>query len=196
MLELPENIGRLASPEYRESQGRKWYPGDVLQASIGQSDSMFSPLQLAVYTGTIGNNGVRMESHIVKKIVTFDYENVVYEHKDTVLSTIENKNGAFDAVKNGMYLVSTQGTGRRAFGNYPIKVGSKTGSPENYGNKAANSVFTAIGPLDDCSLSVAAVVEFGFNGNKAAPIVKAVFDEYFFENNETNSPSVENQILG
>jgi len=194
-LELPENIGRLASPEYRQSLGREWYPGDVLQASIGQSDSMFSPLQIAVYTGTIGNNGVRMQAHIVKKIVSYDYETVIYEHKDTVLDTIENVNGAFEAVKDGMYLVSTKGTGRSAFGNYPMKVGSKTGSPENYGNKAANAVFTAIGPLDDCKLSVAAVVEYGYNGNKAASIVKAVFDKYFFEKDEVNSPAFENQLL-
>ena len=194
-LELPENIGRLASPEYRESLGREWYPGDVLQASIGQSDSMFSPLQIAVYTGTIGNNGVRMEAHIVKKIVTYDYEKVVYEHKNKALATIENVNGAFEAVKDGMYLVSTKGTGRSAFGNYAIKVGSKTGSPENYGNKAANAVFTAIGPLEDCSLSVAAVVEYGFNGNKAAYIVKAIFDKHFFESDELNSPTVENGLI-
>lgn len=194
-IELPENIGRLAGPDYRESIGMPWYPGDVLQASIGQSDSMFSPLQIAVYTGAVGNDGVRMQSHIVKKIVTYDYETVVYEHKDTVLSTVENVNNAFKTVKDGMYLVSTKGTGRSAFGNYPIKVGSKTGSPENYGNKAANAIFTAIGPLDDCKLSVAAVVEYGFNGNKAAPIVKAVFDKYFFETNEQNAPSIENSLL-
>ncbi len=194
-LELAENIGRLASPEYRKSQGREWYPGDVLQASIGQSDSMFSPLQIAVYTGTIGNNGVRMQAHIVKKIVSYDYETVVYEHKNTVLDTIENINGAFEAVKEGMYLVSTKGTGRSAFGNYSIRVGSKTGSPENYGNKAANAVFTAIGPLDDCKLSVAAVVEYGYNGNKAASIVKAIFDKHFFESDERNSPITENSLL-
>lgn len=194
-LELSENIGRLASPEYRQSQGGTWYPGDVLQASIGQSDSMFSPLQIAVYTGTIGNNGVRMQAHIVDKIVSYDYKTVVYEHKDTVLETVENVNGAFEAVKDGMYLVSTQGTGRSAFGSYPIRVGSKTGSPENYGNKAANAVFTAIGPLEDCNLSVAAVVEYGFNGNKAAPIVKSIFDKYFFDESESNSPLVENELL-
>ena len=194
-LELPENIGRLASPEYRESVGREWYPGDVLQASIGQSDSMFSPLQIAVYTGTIGNNGVRMETHIVKKIVSYDYETVVYEHQNKVLDTIEDTTGAFEAVKQGMYLVSTQGTGRSAFGNYPIKVGSKTGSPENYGNKAANAIFTAIGPLDDCKLSVAAVVEYGFNGNKAAPIVKEIFDKYFFETDENKGVQIENALI-
>ena len=107
----------------------------------------------------------------------------------------QNKNGAFEAVKQGMYLVSTKGTGRSAFGNYPIKVGSKTGSPENYGNKAANAVFTAIGPLDDCKLSVAAVVEYGFNGNKAAPIVKEIFDKHFFETDQSSSPIIENNLI-
>lgn len=194
-LELPENIGRMASAQYRVSKGGKWYPGDVLQASIGQSDSMFSPLQMAVYTGTIGNNGVRMEAHLIKKIVSYDYETVVYEHQNTVLSTIENKNNAFETVKNGMYLVSTQGTGRSAFGRYAFQVGSKTGSPENYGNKAANAIFTAMGPLEDCKLSVAAVIEYGFNGNKAAQLVKEIFDKHFFVAEEHNTPTAENALL-
>ncbi len=194
-LELSENIGRLASPEYRKSLGREWYPGDTLQASIGQSDSMFSPLQIAVYNGVIGNNGVRMQSHIVDRIVSYNYEDVIYEYEDKVLSTLDDNLGAFESVKEGMYLVSTKGTGRSAFGNYPIRVGSKTGSPENYGNKAANAVFTAIGPLENCELSVTAVIEEGFNGNKAAPIVKKVFDKYFFDGSESNYPALENEIL-
>lgn len=194
-LELPENIGRLAGPEYRKSIGGKWYPGDVLQASIGQSDSMFSPLQIAVYTGTIGNNGVRMESHIVKKILSYDYEKVIYEHQDKAVATIEDTTGAFQAVKDGMYLVSTQGTGRAAFGNYPIKVGSKTGSPENYGDKPANSVFTAIGPIDNCKLSVAVVVEYGATGGKASPIAKEIFDKYLLGADENQGVQIENALI-
>ncbi len=65
-IELPEAIGHMASPAYSESIGEIWNPGDVLQASIGQGKSLFTPLQLAAYTATLANGGVRMKTHLVK----------------------------------------------------------------------------------------------------------------------------------
>ena len=35
---MGESTGVLASIEYRESHGGTWYPGDTVQAAIGQSD--------------------------------------------------------------------------------------------------------------------------------------------------------------
>ena len=46
-IELPESTGILASPSNRESAGGVWYPGDVLQAAIGQSDNLFTPARRA-----------------------------------------------------------------------------------------------------------------------------------------------------
>lgn len=46
-IELPEATGHMSSPTYSESVGEIWNPGDVLQTSIGQSKSLFTPLQLA-----------------------------------------------------------------------------------------------------------------------------------------------------
>ena len=43
--------------------------GDTIQAGIGRSYHLFTPLQLANYCATIANNGTRYESHFVKAII-------------------------------------------------------------------------------------------------------------------------------
>lgn len=64
-VELNEAQGRRASPETSERLGKTWYGGDILNASIGQGDDAFTPIQLATYAATIANNGVRLQTHIV-----------------------------------------------------------------------------------------------------------------------------------
>lgn len=181
-LELPESRGRMASPETRTALGGKWQAGDILQASIGQSDSQFSPLQLAMYTATLANNGERMSAHIIKKLTSYDTNTVVYETPVSVLSTVDADPSVFKAIKAGMVEASTTGTGRAQFAYYPVKVASKTGTPEN-GDGTCDAVFIAYAPADDPEIAVAVVIENGYQGYTAAPVAKAIFDEYFGYNN-------------
>ncbi len=58
----------LAGPDERKAMGgTPWNAGDTIQAAIGQSDNMFTPVQLATYCATIANNGVRLKTHLVDK---------------------------------------------------------------------------------------------------------------------------------
>lgn len=177
-LELPESKGRMASPETRENLGGKWQAGDILQASIGQSDSQFSPLQLAMYTATLANNGKRMSAHIIKKLTSYDTSVVEYETPISVLSTVNAEESVFKAIKAGMVEASTTGTARAQFAYYPIKVASKTGTPEN-GDGTCDAIFIAYAPANDPEIAVAIVIENGYQGYTAAPVAKAIFDEYF-----------------
>ncbi len=68
-VEIPEAAGTFASPAVAEQLGRAWQMGDTIQAGIGQSYHLFTPLQLANYCATIANNGTRYESHFVKAII-------------------------------------------------------------------------------------------------------------------------------
>ena len=177
-LELPESKGRMASPETRVALGGKWQAGDILQASIGQSDSQFSPLQLATYTATLANNGERMSAHIIQKLTSYDTSVVEYETPISVLSSVDAEDSVFKAIKDGMVEASTTGTARAQFAYYPIKVASKTGTPEN-GDGTCDAVFIAYAPANDPEIAVAVVIENGYQGYTAAPVAKAVFDQYF-----------------
>lgn len=62
----------LAGPEYRENNGREqWTPGDTIQAAIGQSDNLLTPLQLSVYMATIANGGSRYQAHLLHSVHDF-----------------------------------------------------------------------------------------------------------------------------
>ena len=69
-IEIGEAEGVLAGRAQREAIGSTmgWFPGDTIQAAIGQSDNLFTPVQLASYISTIANGGTRYKTHLIKEI--------------------------------------------------------------------------------------------------------------------------------
>jgi len=61
-----EKAGILAGRESREKRGGSWYGGDTIQAAIGQSDNLFTPLQLANYIATLVSGGERHTRRVQK----------------------------------------------------------------------------------------------------------------------------------
>ena len=176
---LPESSGIAAGITYRSSIGQKWVPGDTLQAAIGQSDNLYTPLQLADYIATICTGGIRYQPRIVKQVVSKDGTKTLVNDEPTVAGTVELDPKNISAVMKGMLSVTLDGTGSTVFGDYPIKVGGKTGSAE-VASGSPNAVFVAFAPYDDPQIAVAIVIEHGWHGGEAANVAKAIFDAYFF----------------
>ena len=196
-IELPEAIGHMASPAYSESIGEIWNPGDVLQASIGQGKSLFTPLQLAAYTATLANGGVRMKTHLVKSIHTYNLDETVEEIEPEVVVDMDLSDTAVSAIRDGMIRASGQngysGTSGAYFGNYPISVASKTGTPETTGYP--NGTYICYAPADDPQIAVAVVIENGYHGYWGAAVAKAIFDEYFFGKTNDQLPTQTDTLL-
>lgn len=87
-IELYERTGQVSNPEYASDHGITWQKGDVLQTAIGQSYSLFSPVQIANYVATIANRGVRVNAHFVKSINAYDFS-TIEETPVTVLSDMQ-----------------------------------------------------------------------------------------------------------
>ena len=49
-----------------------------MQAAIGQSDSLFTPLQLAEYCAAVANGGERHSASILKSVRSYSYGDNVY----------------------------------------------------------------------------------------------------------------------
>lgn len=192
-LEIPEAIGQMTSKELREKNGGIWQNGDILQASIGQSDTLITPLQLANYVAAIADGGILRESHIVKSVNSYNMDYVIYETEPVIREDLRLNEGVVDVVKKGMYAASTIGTARAHFWNYPITVGSKTGTPETI--DLPNSVFIAFAPVENPEIAVAVVIEKGWHGYTGAPVAKAIFNEYFFGSSEEEELVNENELL-
>jgi len=177
-VELPEYSGTLAGPQSRQKAGGTWYPGDTLQAAIGQSDNLFTPLQLANYVATIVNGGTRYKTHLVKSVNDSATGVGIMEQTIQAVEMLEMKDENYHAVMYGMKLAAQSGTASNLFYNYKVGVGAKTGTA-SVPKGTANGVFVAFAPYDDPEIAVCVIVEHGAHGNYVGTVAKAVFDEYF-----------------
>lgn len=194
-IEIGERSGQLSSPETRAAVGDTWGPGYVLQSSIGQLDNAFTPVQLAGYVQTLANNGVRMQLHLVKSVMSYDFSETLYEAQPTVAEVVESSQTNWDIVREGMIRASY--SGGTSYGTWgltrggtwlaeygrEIVVASKTGTPET-ATEVCNGTFICYAPADDPQIAVAVVIEKGWHGDRAAPVAKAVLEAYFFGNKE------------
>ena len=160
------------------------FGGDTLQISIGQLNA-FTPLQLAMYTSTLANGGSRYKATLIDKVVAYDMSETYVKNEPEVLNTVEITEDNLNAVKVGMLSVTVDGTGRAALGDYPIRIGGKTGTSQVTG-KADHSVFIAFAPYDNPEIAVSVVLEHGESGFATCTVARDILDAYFFT--ESNSP--------
>jgi len=179
-IELPESSGVMAGPEYTESMGGTWYPGNTLSVAIGQESSQFTPIQLANYVATLVNGGTRYQTHLLKQVRSGDNSRVVYEYEPKVLGTLELKNKNLNAVKAGMLALTQEGSLARYFRTLDVKVGAKTGSAQvSAASRDSNAVLVCFAPYDDPEIALAIVAEKGGTGSELGAIAADIFHAYF-----------------
>lgn len=185
-IELQEEKGTVACPETKAERNEPWYEGYTLQASIGQDDNRFTPLQMASYVSQIASGGVRYRPHLVKGIYSYDGDEPVsitpITENDRIVMDKEN----LDAVRYGMRLVALSGTAEEYFKDYPVEVAAKTGTTEVYGG-SDNGIFVAYAPYDNPKIAVAVVIERSGGGSYCGPVAKAIIDAYL---NAENAPEL------
>ena len=189
-IEIPESTGQMASEALKKArEGAAWYKGDSLQAAIGQSLSLFTPIQLAEYCATVANGGNRHSASILKSVRTYDYSTEIASAQHEVLSTVDSPDYNWAAVQEGMYLVANDpaGSAYSTFGGYTPLVAAKTGTAQIGDNQVNNAIFICYAPFDDPQIAVSVVVEHGTSGASIASIARDVLDAYFSE----KSPSTE-----
>ncbi len=186
-IELSESKGQMAGPELREKNGGVWYPGDVIQTAIGQSDSLFTPAQLANYIATVLNKGKRYRLHLVNEIVDYDSHKAVKKTKPELLSELTISDSTLSKVTEGMRRVVTSGTAKDAFKDSEYKAAGKTGTAEVPGGRD-NVLFVGFAPYENPEIVVAVVIEHGANSHYAAKVARDVFDAYMELKEERNNP--------
>ncbi len=177
-IELPESTGILAGPDYRESIGLVWNPGDTLQAAIGQSDNAFTPLQLCSYMSTVLNGGTRYKATLLKSLDNYYDGTAISQNTPSVLDRVDISVETVNVLKSAMRQVVVDGTARNVFDNYPFEIGGKTGTAQVSGG-SDTALFVGFAPYDDPQIVVAVVVENGYHSSRASNVAKGVFDSYF-----------------
>lgn len=177
-----EEAGNLAGPESREAKGGpRWELGETIQAGIGQSEQLFTPIQLCSYIATIANGGTRYQPHLLKEVWDYSYTTKLMEVEPKVVDVVQMSESTRQAVFEGMLGVTTDdGTASSHFRNYPIEVAGKTGSAQTVvGKRSDHGVWVSFAPYDDPEIAVCVVGEYGGSGGNMAPVAIAVFDQYF-----------------
>ncbi len=201
-IELPEAEGMLASVANKEANGQVWNPGDTVQAAIGQSDNLFTPLQLANYSATIANGGTRYKPYIIKSVLSSDMSEVIFETEPVVLNTLNVSEKNLNIVKQGMRQVVTESCSMY-FDDCIVAAAGKTGTSqvmrrtEGGGTmKCNNGFFISFAPYDDPEIALAIVAENALSGAKTSQAAVKVYNYYFSQKTNIDKADVPNTLIG
>ena len=180
-IELGEQKGILAGPDYRDANGlQHWTAGNTISAAIGQSDNSATPIQLASYIATVLNGGTRYSAHLLKEVREYGSGNVVYKSDAEVLDRVSLTDDALYAAKEGMRrMVRNSPTVSGYMSDVPVTVGGKTGTAQRGGDKLDNGLFVCAAPYDDPKIVVSSVIESSGSGALSTYAASRVLAAYY-----------------
>ena len=167
-------------------------------AAYGQSNQLYTPIQLANYIATLVSGGEFRSPHLLKTVRTYDNSAVVYsadEEEPTQVLDIDPQN--LDAVLRGMLGYTQPGGQVHAyFQNCVVTAGAKTGTAQLGGDSENNGVFVCFAPYEDPEIAVAIVIEKGGSGAALAETAVNILNAYFTEEETVTPATGENALLG
>lgn len=196
-VELTEASGVVASVAYREAMGGTWYPGDTIQAAIGQSDHLYTPIQLCSYVATLANGGTRYKAHFVDSIKSADYSKTIFQAEPVVLNKIDVSEESLKTVRKGMIAMANTYSSLK---NADYQVAAKTGTAQ--AKKKVNGVVVeytngfvvSYAPAEDPEIAVVIAIE-NVMSTGLPNYVKEVYDAYFSRNSEITNSQQSGSIL-
>ncbi|MCG5219667.1 penicillin-binding transpeptidase domain-containing protein [Streptosporangium soli] len=151
----------------------------LAQASIGQRDNQMTPLQMAMVSAGIANNGTVMKPYLVNKVADAEGGEVEAADPEEVGEAVSPETAG--KLRQMMVSVVQNGTASAAQIS-GINVGGKTGTAETAEGQDPHAWFISFAPAEDPKVAVAVIVESGSagsdasGGQTAAPIAKAVME--------------------
>jgi penicillin-binding protein 2 len=158
-------------------EGNKMRAGDAINYSIGQGDTLVTPIQMATIYAAISNGGTLYTPSIGKAVVSADGKHVDPIEPEThgKLPISKETRDKMDAALAG---VATNGTAAWRFGGWPqdeIPMHAKTGTAEVYG-KQTTSWFATY--TKDYSI-VMTISQGGTGSGASGPAVRNIYDALY-----------------
>ncbi len=198
-IELVETLGNMSNrANHSDYTGTEWRIGDTLQAAIGQSDSIFSPLQLAEYCAAIANGGTRHSASILKAIRNYDYSDKIYEREDEVMAVIDSPDYNWDAIHKGMHEVLNSpwnATNYLEWITCKWTCAGKTGTAQKGEGITNDGIFICYGPYRDPEIAICIVVERGGAGANTQFMAREIMDVYINIRSYSDSSEAEMALL-
>lgn len=153
-------------------------PPQTAQSAIGQRDVRVTPLQVAMVSAGIANDGVVMRPNLIRKVRAADLEVVDTPEPERLSQAVSSD--VARQLTGMMTEVVKNGTGRRAQIS-GVDVAGKTGTAQQGEAGPPHAWFTSFAPADDPKVAVAVVIEDGgglgdeaSGGRLAAPVAQKV----------------------
>lgn len=153
----------------------KLYSPDLALLSIGQSKLLVSPLYMALVVSSVDNSGKMCRPYLIKSIKNSNGNTIFQEHTSNLTSVIDSH--IADKIKNMMYKVVEEGTGR-GMQISGVKIGGKTGTAENERKNKDHSWFVCFLPEKNIAMSVILEYTGQSGGALAVPLARRIISEY------------------
>lgn len=189
-LEISSSKGYLASPDTFFNLGLDWTIGQVLQASIGQSEVAVTPLQMCVLATTIANKGERLQPYLVDSVWDYNMQNMISKTEREVVTRVNADQRVFDTLIQGMIKAGNNTTNSTYYATnpqneylaqfsldvLPYDVAIKTGTPQASNKATQNSTVVGFYPAHDPEIAFAVVIE---NGEFSKYTIRKIIEAYY-----------------
>ncbi|WP_405679147.1 penicillin-binding protein 2 [Streptomyces sp. NBC_00868] len=158
-------------------QGNQMREGDAINYSIGQGDTLVTPIQMASVYAAIANGGTLHEPSIGKAVVSADGTSV-REIAPKVQGKLPMDEKTRDDIDEALAGVATNGSAAWRFGGWPqkqIPMHAKTGTAEVQG-KQTTSWFASY--TDDYAI-VMTISQGGTGSGASGPAVRKIYESVY-----------------
>ena len=165
--------------------GDKIRAGDAVNFSIGQGDTVVTPLKLTQMYAAIANGGTIWQANIAKAVVKTD-GTVIETFTPQKLGTLDVDASTIEFLQDSLREVVVSGTGAGAFSGFPIEVSGKTGTGQVFGKNPNGSLkddtswFASFAPSNNPRYAVVMMVgQGGFGASTSGVGVRQIYEAIY-----------------
>lgn len=197
--EIADTEGILASEANKEKlytgHDATWFKADTLMASIGQSITTATPIQLCRYVAALSTGGILHNATFLRRAVSSDFQTLVTENDFAPAATNLMSDTEYQVIEEGMVQCATEGTAKGYFTNFGYTVACKTGTAQHGNGGSDNASFVCWAPADNPEIAVAVYVEHGDTGGFFSQVAKDIMEYYFDSKDLAQEVEPENALL-
>lgn len=190
-----EKPGLIPTAAWKKRRfGQVWQEGETLSVAIGQGFDLVTPIQLAMMTAAVANGGTLYRPSVIEEVRDPD-GHILEKFEPEIQEHFSGQGHNLKLVRDGLVeaVNGKRGTGKRARLD-GITVAGKTGTAQVVRLKVYKHLkeedipykyrdhawFTCFAPAENPEIAVVVLVEHGLHGGSgAAPIARAVLEQYF-----------------
>jgi penicillin-binding protein 2 len=165
--------------------GDKVRAGDAVNFSIGQGDTVLTPLKLTQMYAAIANGGTIWQMMVAKAVVKTD-GTVVKTFVPQKLGTVKAAPSILSFLRGSLREVVVNGTAAGAFAGFPVEISGKTGTAEVFGRNPNGSLkddtswFASYAPSKNPRYAVVMMVgQGGFGSSTSGVGVRRIYESLF-----------------